>query len=193
MLHLDFKKTFDHCNKFWTYLVTDFNGIATKLITLVSSHIITITILQKQFLKEKVVVVVVPSGPLDFLSKRYRVLLSLSHFCFVISYFPQPCRSGPSIAFCFAWYASSNAMGCSGFPLESSWFQTHLFCIQDYIFKTKIQTLPEPRHQNYYKTSIHVSWIFLLPTTKIHNSPNLSRYSNCPFLGFCIVLTRADT
>jgi hypothetical protein len=53
-----------------------------------------------------VVVLIVPSGHklplvvvLDFLSKKYWVLLSLIHF--VISCFPQPCISGPCIAACF--------------------------------------------------------------------------------------------
>jgi hypothetical protein len=69
-----------------------------------------------------VVVVVVPSGrkrplviPLDFLSKKYRVLLSLSRFRFVVSCFPRPCRSGPSIAFCFAWHLWCHASSCSWF------------------------------------------------------------------------------
>jgi hypothetical protein len=66
--------------------------------------------------------VVVPSGrkrplvtPLDFLSNRYRVLLPLSRSCFVVSYFPRPCRSGPSIAFCFAWHLRCHASSWSRF------------------------------------------------------------------------------
>jgi hypothetical protein len=63
---------------------------------------------------ESRVVVVVPSGCkrllvilFDFLSQRYRVLLSLSRFRFVVTYFPRPCRSGPSIAlFCLAFMVS---------------------------------------------------------------------------------------
>lgn len=56
-----------------------------------------------------VLVVVISSGRkrplgnlLDFLRKRYRVMLCLSRR-FVVSYFPWPCRSGPSIAFYFVW------------------------------------------------------------------------------------------
>jgi hypothetical protein len=59
-------------------------------------------------------VVVVPSGLkrplvilLDFLSKSHWVMLSLSHFRFVVFCFPRPCRSGISSAlFCVAFKIS---------------------------------------------------------------------------------------
>jgi hypothetical protein len=40
-------------------------------------------------------------------------LAILSRFRFVVSYFPRPCRSGPSIAFCFAWHLWCHASSSS--------------------------------------------------------------------------------
>jgi hypothetical protein len=90
-----------------------------------------------------IVVVVVPSGrkrplviPLDFLSKRYRVLLSLSCFRFVVSYFPRPCRSCPSIAFCFAWHLWCHASSSSWFfvfRLSYIYIYTHIYMNDDLV------------------------------------------------------------
>ena len=87
------------------------------------SHLVNFDVQHiNSFLRGNLVVVVVSSGrkrplviALDFLCKTYRVLLSLSRFRFVVSFFPRPCRSGPSIAFCFAWHLWCHAS-------SSSWF-----------------------------------------------------------------------